>query len=110
MDQDASVGQRVCRSFQLDLGLAYFHTLAFSKIQDRSRLVDARDQVIDPRPHDARRGKSFVAIRVTVDAERALLCPDHRVAGFRNRVIAVTGDAFAELLVVESFLVRTGLE
>src|SRR5256714_5536309 len=110
MDQDASVGQRVCSSFQLNLGLADFHAFAFSKIQNHSRLVDARDQVIDPRTHHASRGKSFVAIRMAVDAERALLRADHRVAWFRNRVIAVTGDALAKLLVVESLLVRTGLK
>ena len=108
--QDAGVGQRVCGSFQLDLGLTDFHAFAFSKIQDRSRLVDARDQVINPRSHHPGRGKSFVAIRVAVDAERALLRADHRVAGFRNGMIAVTGDALAKLLVVEGLLVRTGLK
>src|ERR1041385_7368355 len=110
MDQDARVGERVGGSFQFDLGLADFHAFAFGEIQNRSRFVDARDQVIDPLPHHPRRGKSFVTVRMAVDAERALLRANHLVTGFWNRVIAVAGDALAKLLIVESLFVRTGLE
>src|SRR2546428_12791201 len=47
---------------------------------------------------------------MTVDAERAFLTSNHLIAGLGNRVIAVAGDALGELLLIESRLVRAGLE
>src|SRR5581483_8159376 len=52
----------------------------------------------------------FVAVRMTIDAERALLSSDHLIVWLDDRVIAMTSDAFSELLIVESFLVRARLK
>src|SRR2546423_12968253 len=47
---------------------------------------------------------------MTVDAERSLLCANHLIVWFEDRVVAVTGDALAQLSLIEGSLVRTRLK
>src|ERR1043165_7280644 len=106
MNQDARVRQSISRALQIELGLAHFHALAFGLIENRGRFVDARNQIIDAGAHHPGRHETFVTVRMTIDAQRALLRADHRIARLENRVIAVTRNALAKLLVIESFFVR----
>src|SRR3954471_21219762 len=110
MNEHPRVRERISRAFQFKLGLADFHALAFGLSQNAGRLVDAGDQFVDARAHHAGRREALITVGVTIDAERALLCSNQRIIGFENRVIAVTGDALAQLLVIEGCLVRARLK
>src|ERR1043165_8112003 len=110
MNQHPRVRECVGGSLQFELGLAHFHSLAFSEIENGSRFVDARYQLVDTRAHRARSREAFVARGVAVDTQGALLRSNHLVARFCNRVVAMTSDAFAKLLLIESLFVRAGLE
>src|SRR6185436_7243498 len=110
MYQHPGVGQRIRCFLHFKLRAADFHSRALSLVKNLSRLIDAGYQLIDLPAHLAGCNEALVSTCVTGDADRLLTRADHFIARLGDKVITVTLDTFAKLLLVKRCFVRTGLK